>query len=94
MIDKRKIDLDLLSTSNKYQVEDLQAVCELEISTKLTIESAPMVAAAADFCGSEEFKKYVFRFVAKYWKQMKENDRSKWLENNSTLLSQILSFAY
>ena len=94
MIDKRKIDLDLLSTSNKYQVQDLQAVCELEISTKLTIESAPMVAVAADLCGSEEFKKYVFRYVAKYWKHMKESERSQWLENNPALLSQILSFAY
>ena len=93
-IDKRKIDLDLLSTSNKYQVEDLQAVCELEISKNLTIETAPMVAVAADLCGSEEFKKYVFRYVAKYWKHMKESERSQWLENNPALLSQILSFAY
>ena len=75
-------------------MEDLQAVSELEISKNLTIETAPMVAVAADLCGSEEFKKYVFRYVAKYWKHMKESERSQWLENNPALLSQILSFAY
>ena len=93
-IDRNKIDLDLFSTSNKYQVEDLQAVCELEISTKLSMETAPMAAVAADMCGSDEFKKYVFQFVAKYWKHMKESERSQWLENNPALLSQILSAVY
>ena len=91
-IDSVEIDLELLTSANKYQIEDLQAICELELASNLTKESAPMTAVAADLCGSEDFKRYVFHFVARYWRHMADNSRYEWLEKNPALLSQILNF--
>ena len=63
----------------------------LEIAKNLTVGTAPKSAVAADLYGSNEFKRYVFRFIAKYWKQINANDRHKWIESNPALLSQILN---
>ena len=86
-----KIDIELLSTAHKYQVKGLHAICELELAKNLTVGTAPKTAVAADLYGSNEFKKYVFRFMAKHWKQINANDRCEWIESNAALLSQILN---
>ena len=90
-IDPKKIDIELLSTAHQYQVKGLHAISELELAKNLTVDNAPNFTAAADLYGSNEFKKHVFRFVSKNWKQMNVNDRHEWIENNPALLSQILN---
>ena len=90
-LDPRNIDIDLFSTAHKYQAKDLQAICERELAAKISMDNAPKLAYSADLFGSNAFKKYVFRFVAKYWKQMKVKGRNEWLENNPALLAQILN---
>ena len=74
-IDLNIIDIELLSTAHKYQIVGLHAVSELQLAKYLTVETAPKLSVAADLYGSNEFKKYVFRFIAKYWKQFNLNDR-------------------
>ena len=90
-LDLTKIDIELLSTAHKYQVKELHGISELEIAKNLTVGTAPKSAVAADLYGSNEFKRYVFRFIAKYWKQINANDQNKWIESNPALLSQILN---
>ena len=90
-LDPTKVDIELLSTAHKYQVKGLHAISELELAKNLTVDTAPQLAVAADLYGSKEFKRYVFRFVTKYWKQVNVNDRYEWIERNPALLSQILS---
>ena len=90
-IDLNIIDIELLSTAHKYQVVGLHALSELELAKYLTVETAPKLSVAADLYGSNEFKKYVFRFIAKYWKQINARDRYEWIESNAALLSQILN---
>ena len=89
-LDDTKIDIDLLSAANKFQSKDLQSVCELELSKTITMDNASKIAVAADIYGTIDFRKCVFRFVAKHWKEMKQHGRHELLENNAALLCQIL----
>ena len=73
---------ELLCAAHKYQVDHLQALCEYELAEQMTIENAAKLAALADLCGSSNFKKFVYRFVAKHWKQIKYKERFEWIENN------------
>lgn len=73
---------ELLCAAHKYQVDHLQALCEYELAEQMTIEKAAKLAALADLCGSSNFKKFVYRFVAKHWKQIKYKERFEWIENN------------
>ena len=73
---------ELLCAAHKYQVDHLQALCEYELAEKIAVENAAKLAALADLCGSPNFKKFVYRFVAKHWKQMKDKERFEWIENN------------
>lgn len=73
---------ELLCAAHKYQMDHLQALCEYELAEQIAVENAAKRAALADLCGSPNFKKFVYRFVAKHWKQMKEKERFEWIENN------------
>ena len=73
---------ELLCAAHKYQVDPLQALCEYELAEQITVESAAKLAALADLCGSPNFKKFVYKFVAKHWKQIKDKERFEWIENN------------
>ena len=89
-VKKCEIDAKLLLAADKYEMEHLHSVCELEIGTRLTFETASEIARVADACGSEIFKTYVYNFVRKHWKQMNFSDQAEWIRNNPTVLAELL----
>ena len=89
-VKKCEMDVKLLLAADKYEMEHLHSVCELELGTRLTIETASEIAHVADACGSEIFKTYVYGFVRKHWKQMNSSDQAEWIRNNPTLLAELL----
>ena len=85
------IDIPLLEAANKYKIDNLKAICELELAKTLNDERATNLAQAASSCGTKEFKRHVFGFVGKRWKRLKALDRTNLIKQNPELLSEILS---
>ena len=86
-----EIDIALLEAANKYKIESLKALCELELAKTLNEEKASNLALVASSCGSKEFKRHVLGFVGKRWKKLKALDRTDLIKKNPELLSEILS---
>ena len=91
-LSKSKLDIDLLYASDKYQIEPLQTLCELELGANITIATTPNLALAAYHCGSTKFKDHVFRFLRKHWKNIKCIDELNIIRNNLNLLSEVLDY--
>ena len=85
------IDVPLLEAANKYKIDNLKAICELELAKTLNDDRATNLAQVASSCGSKEFKKHVLGFVGKRWKRLKALDRTNLIKKNPELLSDILS---
>lgn len=91
-VERNKVDVELFGAADKYQMDHLKALCELELGTNLSMANAPKLAAAAHLCGTEEFKKHIFSFVGKHWKQIKCDENYKCIVNNPDILSQLLDY--
>ena len=91
-LDKSQLDIDLLYASDKYQIETLKMLCELELGSNITIATTPMLAQAAYHCGSTHFKNHVFRFLRKHWKQINCIDELNLIRKNPNLLSEVLDY--
>ena len=89
-VKKIDIDIDLLLAADKYDVVDLQSICELELANRITIETAPRLAVVCFACGSDNFKAHVYAFVRKHWKKIITCNQSKLITKNSQLLCEIL----
>merc|ERR1712223_733702 len=89
---KEDITEELLYAAHKYEIGPLAAKVELELCRKIDIETCPKLAAAANLCGSKAMKEYVFRFVGRCWKEMKEEDRLNWIGNDANTLASILNY--
>merc|ERR1711953_212059 len=90
-IDKSLIDVDLLYASDKYDVEHLPGLCESVLAENLNIENVFDIVSAANDCGSKNFKEYVFSFLGKHWKEIREDKRSEIFLNYPEVLMQILN---
>ena len=86
-----QIDIPLLEAANKYQIDNLKALCELELARALNDDKATNLARVASSVGSKEFKRHVLGFVGKRWKRLKALDRTNLIKKNPELLSEILS---
>ena len=87
---KEDMDIDVLYAADKYGIGYLHSVCELELATNLTTETVSDNALAANLCGSETFKSYVFGYVRKHWKQLKDSGKADFLNKNPSILTEIL----
>ena len=90
-VNNSEIDTKLLLAADKYELEHLQAVCELELGRKITIGTASEIVLVADACGSQIFKRYVYDFVWKYWKHMDSSDQAELLNRNPETLAELLN---
>ena len=86
-----QINIPLLEAANKYQIDNLKALCELELARALNDDRATNLAQVASSVGSKEFKRHVLGFVGKRWKRLKALDRTNLIKKNPELLSEILS---
>merc|ERR1712193_72973 len=64
---KTEIDIGLFYVADKYQLECLKDLCELELGKSMTPETAPRLAVAANVCGSVTFKRRVYSFILNRW---------------------------
>ena len=80
----------MLYATDKYGIGYLQSICEFELAAKLSLETALHIAPAAYHCGSETFKNYVFGFVRKHWKKLKDSEEADLIRKSPSVLSQIV----
>ena len=90
-IDKSLIDVDLLYASEKYDVEHLPELCESVLAENLNIENVFDIVLAANDCGSKNFQEYVYSFLGKHWKKIREDKRSQIFLSKPEVLMQILN---
>ena len=90
-VNNSEIDTKLLLAADKYELEHLQALCELELGRKIMTGTASEIAHVADACGSQIFKRYVYDFIWKYWKQMDSSDQAELLRRNPATLAELLN---
>ena len=91
---KDDMDIDVLYAADKYGIGYLHSACELELATNLTTETASDIALAANLCGSETFKSYVFGYVRKHWTQLKDSGNTDLLNKNPSVLREVLDKTY
>ena len=89
-ISKSDIDIDLLLAADKYELEHLFAICELELAYRISIETAQELSIAANLCGSEQFKHHTYSFVKENWGKIRNTKHSDKIRNNPQILSEIL----
>jgi len=89
-IGRRDIDIDLLVAADKYEMEHLHAICELELAYGMSIENAQDLSIAANMCGSEQFKHHIYSFVRENWSKIRNTEHSDQIRNNSKILTEIL----
>ena len=70
MLEENEIDIEVFYVADKYQLEYLKALCELELGKNITLETAPQLAVAASVCGSDTFKRHVYGFIEKRWSEI------------------------
>ena len=88
-VKKSEIDIELLLTADKYEVDHLHTICELELGRNISIETAPDLAVAGDMCGSNCFKTHVYSFIRKHWKEINSCSQSEIIRKNSRILCRI-----
>jgi len=88
-VKKSDIDVDLLLAADKYEVNYLQSMCELELDKNISIETSPDLAIVASMCGSKSFKEHVYGFIRKNWKDIRICDQSKSITKNSRMMGEI-----
>ena len=88
-VKKSDIDVDLLLAADKYEVNYLQSMCELELGKNISIETSPDLAIVASMCGSKSFKEHVYGFIRKNWKDIRICDQSKLITKNSRIMGEI-----
>ena len=89
-LNKSEMDVELLMAADKYEIGHLKAICELELGTKITIETALELASVATLCGSNIFKRHVLDFIRKHWKHLDAKKRFDWTKENPHILSEVL----
>ena len=89
-VNKKDVDVDLLIAADKYGVGNLQYICELELASKITVETAPGLAVVSFACGSDSFKGHVYAFVRKHWKEISTYNQSECIRKDPRLLCEIL----
>jgi hypothetical protein len=90
ILGKTEIDMEVFYVADKYQLEYLKALCELELGKNIALETAPQLAVAASVCGSDAFKRHVFRFIANRWDEIKSTDGVELITKNPKILLEIL----
>ena len=90
-VKKSNIDVDLLLAADKYEIEHLKAVCELELGHNISIENASQLSVIANMCGSQVFKNHVYSFVREQWTKISELKDSEILQKQPEILWEILN---
>ena len=88
-VKKNDIDIDLLLAADKYEVEHLSSICELELGKNIATEIAPNLAMVASMCGSDMFKSHVYAFVRKHWKQISTNAGGQFMRKDPKVVCEI-----
>ena len=57
---------ELLTASDKYQVNELKSICEAFLCSKLTTESAPNMLLLADSVNAPILKEKTFKYISRY----------------------------
>ena len=83
------IDIELLLTADKYEIEHLHSLCELELGRNITVETATDLSVVGAMCGSKCFKTHVYSFVRKHWKEISARSQSELIRTNSRILCEI-----
>ena len=89
-LDKGVIDIEVLYAADKYQLEHLKAICELEIGKTITVETAPKLAIAANMCCTDAFKRHVYGFIGNHWDETKTSTGAELITKNAEVLSDIM----
>ena len=85
------IDIKLLIAADKYDINDLQAVCELHMLKLLNIDNVPQVVSKTYVCSSEEYTNQIVKFIVKNWKEVQQNINYSLLEKQPSILTDALS---
>ena len=88
-LEKTGIDIALLYVADKYQLEYLKDLCELELGKSITPETAPQLAVAASVCGSGTFKRRIYSFILNRWEEI-NSDELELITKNTPIFSDIL----
>ena len=89
-VNKSDIDADLLLAADKYEIEHLQALCELELGHQISVENASQLSLIANICGSQVFKNHVYSFVREQWNKISKLKESEMLRKHPEILWEIL----
>ena len=87
---KGEIDIEVLYAADKYQLDHLKAICELELGKTITVETAPKLAIAANMCSTNAFKHHVYRFIGNNWDEIKPGTGGELIAKNAEVLSDIM----
>ena len=88
-LEKTEIDIGLFYVADKYQLEYLKDLCELELGKSITPGKAPRLAVAASICEYGTFKQNVYSFIISRWEKIK-SDELELITKNSPIFYDIL----
>jgi len=74
-ISNHNIEPSLLAAADKYQIDDLKALCELNLSSNISESNAIDIAITANLHGTSEFKERTAKYVAESWNDLSRDDK-------------------
>lgn len=83
----------LLNAAEKYHLDRLKALCELQLSYDLEVENAAETLVLAHTYGADQLKKNALRFIVKYRNEVRKTKDWEKVHNTCELLEELLDTA-